>query len=115
MIQFYGYPNCSTCQKAFKQLTQTQTNVQYINVKTNPPTVSTLQQIINLANVTINQLFNSHGKIYQSQNLKQQLPHMSDAEKLELLASNGMLIKRPLIVSDKHAIVGNKLDTVYKL
>lgn len=105
---FIEYPKCSTCQKAKKWLEEN--NIEFIdrNIIEKTPTVEELTKWIKESNQEIKKWFNTSGLKYKELNLKEKLITISDKEKIELLASDGMLIKRPLFISDKGIFIGFK-------
>lgn len=107
-MQFIEYPKCTTCQKAKKYLDSH--NIQYTDrmIKEETPTVKELTKWIKDNNIEIKKMFNTSGLKYKELNLKEKLPTMSEEEKIKLLASDGMLIKRPLLVMDDKVLVGFK-------
>lgn len=107
---FIEYPRCSTCKKAKNWLEDN--NVDFVdrNIVTEVPTVEELTKWIEMSGLEIKKWFNTSGLKYKELNLKDRLKDMSDAEKVELLASDGMLIKRPLFVSDNGVLIGFKED-----
>ena len=102
------YPKCSTCQKAKKWLEEN--NIEFIdrNIIEKTPTVEELTKWIKESNQEIKKWFNTSGLKYKELNLKEKLITISDKEKIELLASDGMLIKRPLLIGEKNVLVGFK-------
>ena len=98
---FIEYPKCSTCKKAKKWLEKN--NIEFIdrNIVEETPTVEELIEWIQKSGKELKKWFNTSGLKYKELNLKDKLVTMSDKEKIELLASDGMLIKRPVLVSDK--------------
>lgn len=112
---FIEYPKCSTCKKAKKWLIEN--NIEFIerNIVEETPNVEELNEWINKSGQEIKRWFNTSGLKYKELNLKEKLSTMSDEEKIELLASNGMLIKRPLLISDKGIFIGFKEDNWKKL
>ena len=110
MYTFIYYPKCSTCINLKKILDNN--NIKYIekDIKLNNPTKQELSMWITKYNLDINKLFNTSGLVYKELQLKNKIKIISDDEKLELLSSNGMLVKRPLLFNDKEFIIGNKLD-----
>lgn len=108
---FIQYPKCSTCQKAKKWLEQNHVQFTDRNIVEDIPTVQELEQWIRRSGQEIKKWFNTSGLKYKELNLKEQLPKMGEKEKIELLASDGMLIKRPLIISDKGIFIGFKEET----
>ena len=107
---FIEYPKCSTCKNAKKWLKEN--NVEFIerNIVEEIPTEKELKEWIKISGEEIKKWFNTSGLKYKELNLKEKLPSMSDEEKIKLLASNGMLIKRPLLISDKGIFIGFKED-----
>lgn len=112
---FIEYPKCSTCKKAKKWLEEN--NVEFIdrNIVEKTPTVKELTEWIKESKQDIKKWFNTSGLKYKELNLKEKLLTMSDREKIELLASDGMLIKRPLLISDKGIYIGFKEEKWEKL
>ena len=111
------YPKCSTCQKAKKFLTENNIDFETRNIVTETPTIEELKEWIKISGIPINKFFNTSGLLYRSMNLKEELKSLSDEEKIAMLASNGMLIKRPLLVLPKKYIVllGFKIDEWQKI
>ena len=105
---FVEYPKCSTCKKAKKWLEEN--NVEFIDrhIVEDTPSKEELTEWIKLSNLDIKKFFNTSGLIYKSMDLKNKLDRMTFDEKVGLLSSNGMLIKRPLLISDKYVLVGFK-------
>lgn len=105
---FIEYPKCSTCKKAKKWLEEN--NIDFIdrNIVTETPTQEELSKWIERSEQDIKKWFNTSGLKYKELNLKDKLVSMSDKEKIELLASDGMLIKRPLLISAKGIFTGFK-------
>ena len=100
------YPKCSTCQKAKKWLEAN--NIAFVdrNIITETPSIDELTEWITESGQEIKKWFNTSGIKYKNLNLKEKLPTMSDKEKIELLASDGMLIKRPILISNKGILNG---------
>ena len=105
---FIWYPNCSTCQKAKKFLESNDISFQERHIVEETPTKEELEKWIKQSGLEIKKFFNTSGLKYKELNLKEKLSNMTDAEKIELLASNGMLIKRPLLINDRIVLVGFK-------
>lgn len=103
---FLEYPKCSTCQKAKKWLDEQQ--IQYIdrNITENNPTYEELKEWYKRSGLPLKRFFNTSGLLYKSMELKDKLPNMSEDEQLKLLSTNGMLVKRPLLVTDNAVIPG---------
>lgn len=105
---FIQYPKCSTCKNAKKWLLEHNIDFEDRNITENIPTVEELKKWINLSQKDIKKWFNTSGLKYKELNLKEKLQLMSEDEKINLLASDGMLIKRPILVTDKNVILGFK-------
>ena len=106
MIKFYQYSNCTTYKKAAKFLNEYGVSYEPIDIVQHTPTKKEFEDIIEKTGVEVNKLFNTHGAKYRELNLKDKLKDMSDDEKLDLLASDGMLVKRPLAVSGEKVTLG---------
>ena len=106
MVLFIEYPKCSTCKKAKKWLVDNNIEFKDRNIVENTPTEKELKKWITDSKKDIKKFFNTSGLKYKELNLKEKLPNMTDNEKLKLLSSDGMLIKRPLVVSDSFVLVG---------
>lgn len=108
MNLFIHYPKCSTCQKAKKWLENN--NISYVerNIVEETPTFQELKEWIEKSEKEIKKFFNTSGLKYKELNLKEKLNEMTLEEKIKLLASDGMLIKRPLLVTDKEIYIGFK-------
>ncbi len=107
-VTFYEYPKCSTCRNGKAFLEANGVEVEAIDMVKQPPSVKTLQQIIEKSNLPIQKFFNSRGMKYKELGLKDKLNQLTDIEKIELLSSDGMLIKRPLVVSQEDVVLGFK-------
>lgn len=103
---FIEYPKCSTCKKAEKWLEENDVDFTDRNIVEETPTVEELTKWIKKSGQDIKRWFNTSGLKYKELNLKDKLASMTDKEKIELLASDGMLIKRPVFVSDKAIVIG---------
>ena len=108
MILFVEYPKCTTCQKAKKWLDSN--GVEYVDrhIKEDNPKIDELIKWHEKSGLDIRKFFNTSGLLYKSMNLKDKLPSMTDDEKLELLASDGMLVKRPIVIGENFVLVGFK-------
>lgn len=107
---FLEYPKCSTCKNAKKWLESNNVDFEDRNIVEETPTTKELTAWIERSGKEIKRWFNTSGLKYKDLNLKEKLPNMSDEEKIKLLSSDGMLIKRPVIVTDKGVCVGFKED-----
>lgn len=106
---FIEYPKCSTCKKAKKYLEDH--NIKYTSrdITKDIPTKNELISYLSLTeDKNINKFFNTSGMKYRELNLKEKLPSMTEDEKINLLSSDGMLIKRPLLIMDNNIIIGYK-------
>ena len=108
-ITFIHYPKCTTCQKAKKWLTENNLQVEERDIKENNPTYEELKKLFEKSDYPIKRFFNTSGLIYKSLGLKDRLASMSTEEQLTLLATDGMLVKRPIIETDEAVLVGFKL------
>lgn len=107
---FIEYPKCSTCKKAKKWLEENNIEFEDRNIIEETPTIKELTKWIKESGLDIKKWFNASGLKYKELNLKEKLSNISDKEKIELLASDGMLIKRPVLVSDKGIFIGFNED-----
>ena len=105
---FLQYPPCSTCQKAKKWLDGQGITYTERHIKEQNPTYEELKQWHQRSGLPLKKFFNTSGLLYKSMNLKEKLPSMTEEEQLQLLASNGMLVKRPLFVTENAVLVGFK-------
>lgn len=105
---FIEYPKCSTCKKAKAWLEEKNINFEDRNIVENTPTLQELTEWIEKSGLELKKWFNTSGLKYKELNLKDKLGSMTDEEKIKLLASDGKLIKRPLLISDKEVYVGFK-------
>ena len=105
---FVWYPKCSTCVKAKKYLDEITTDYSIRDIKIENPTFDELKEWYEKSGLDIKRFFNTSGQLYKSMNLKDKLPEMSLEEKLKLLSTDGMLVKRPIIVGDNFVLTGFK-------
>ena len=108
MLQFICYPKCTTCQKAKKWLDDNGIQYQLRDIKLDHPTADALAQWHQISALPLRKFFNTSGLLYKALELKTKLPTMTEAEMLALLATDGMLVKRPLLVTDNFVLVGFK-------
>ena len=108
MLKFICYPKCTTCQKAKKWLDDNGAEYALRNIKEEKPTLSELAEWYGKSGLPLKKFFNTSGLLYKSLDLKSKLPGMSEEEMLKLLASDGMLVKRPLLIGDDFVLVGFK-------
>ena len=102
------YPKCSTCKKAIKWLENNDIEYTYRDIKLNNPTEEELRKWHEMSGLPLRKFFNTSGMIYRDMQLKDKLPDMSEDEMYKLLASDGMLVKRPLIVTGDKILLGFK-------
>ena len=103
---FLCYPKCSTCQKAQRFLDDHGLSYELRNIKEQPPTAEELRQWQAKSGLPLKRFFNTSGLVYKAMGLKDKLPAMSEEEQISLLASDGMLVKRPLAVTEERVIPG---------
>ena len=106
MIKFICYPKCTTCQKAKKWLDDNKIEYELRDIKLDNPTFVELTEWYNKSGLPLKKFFNTSGLVYKALNLKEKLPKMTEEEQLHLLASDGMLVKRPLIVKGNTVLTG---------
>ncbi|WP_342598740.1 arsenate reductase family protein [Psychrobacillus sp. FSL H8-0483] len=107
-IQFFGYPKCSTCNMASKLLRDSGVEFVYHHIVEDPPSKELLKEMLDTSNGDLKTFFNTSGMKYRELQLKDKLPTMSEEEQLALLATDGMLIKRPLVFDGKQLTFGFK-------
>lgn len=107
-MKFICYPKCTTCMKAKKWLENNKIAFEERNISTENPSFEELKMWYKLSNLPLKKFFNTSGLMYKELNLKDKLKDMSEEEMLKLLSTNGMLIKRPIIVKDETILVGFK-------
>ena len=107
-MTYICYPKCSTCKKAQKWLDDNGIEYETRDIKENNPTYAELKEWHGKSNLPLKKFFNTSGLLYRSMNLKDKLVDMSEEEQLELLATDGMLVKRPIIITDNTVLVGFK-------
>lgn len=105
---FVCYPKCSTCRKAMKWLDENNLEYEFRDIKEDNPKVEDLKEWIEKSGLEIKKFFNTSGIIYRENKLKDKLPNMTDEEKIELLATDGMLVKRPLLITEDKVLIGFK-------
>ena len=108
MIKFICYPKCTTCQKAMKWLDDNKIEYKFRDIKEENPTFDELTAWYKMSGLPLNKFFNTSGLLYKSMELKDKLPAMSEEEQLKLLATDGMLVKRPLVIEENFVLVGFK-------
>ena len=111
---FYWYPKCGTCRKAKKWLDEHQLTYQVIHIVENPPSRDELEQLHKKSGLELKKFFNTSGQKYRELGLKDKMKSASEEELLDLLASDGMLIKRPLLTNGEKVTVGFSDDAFEK-
>ena len=113
MIKFICYPKCTTCQRAKKWLDDNSVAYELRDIKLDNPTLAELTEWYKKSGLPLKKFFNTSALLYKSLDLKNKLPTMSESEMLNLLASDGMLVKRPILVGEDFVLVGFK-ESVYE-
>ncbi len=108
MLNYICYPKCTTCQKAKKWLDDNGIEYNLRDIKTENPTLEELTAWQQKSGLPMKKIFNTSGLLYKSMDLKNKLPGMSEVEMLQLLATDGMLVKRPLLIGEDFVLVGFK-------
>ena len=108
MVKFICYPKCTTCQKARKWLDDNKIEYEFRDIKLDNPTLDELTEWYKKSGLPLKKFFNTSGLLYKSLDLKNKISTMSEDEMLKLLASDGMLVKRPLLVGEDFVFVGFK-------
>lgn len=111
MIHIYTLKTCDSCRKATKWLTEHKLPFQEIAIREQPPSLPDLKRALANLDGDIRRLFNTSGQDYRSLNIKEKLPNLSNDQALQLLASNGNLIKRPFLISKSETLVGFDPET----
>ncbi len=105
---FVEYPKCTTCKKAKKWLLEKGVDFEDRNIKDDNPTAEEIKSWMKKGNLPIKKFINTSGMLYREMNLKEKLPTMSEEEITELLSTDGMLVKRPILVTDNFVLTGFK-------
>ncbi len=108
MLEFICYPKCTTCQKAKKWLDDNKIEYELRDIKEDNPGFEELAAWYKTSGLPLKKFFNTSGLLYKSMELKSKLPKMSEEEQLKLLATDGMLVKRPLLTGKDFVLVGFK-------
>lgn len=111
MLRFYGYKKCSGCRDAEKKLTQKKIPYEFLDITETPPSAAELSAWFKASKIELKKLLNTSGEVYRSLGLKDKLSSMSEAEVITLLASNGRLIKRPLITDGQRLLTLQELTS----
>ena len=115
MLQFICYPKCTTCQRAQKWLDDHGVAYEFRNIKENNPKLEELREWYRASGLPLKKFFNTSGLLYKSLDLKNKLPTMTEEQMLSLLAGDGMLVKRPLVIGDGFVLVGFREEEYGKL
>lgn len=110
-LQFYWYPKCGTCRNAKKWLDEHDIAYESIHIVEHPPSQSELENFIEKSNLPAKKFFNTSGKKYRELNMKDKIKDASTEEMAAILASDGMLIKRPIVTDGEKVTVGFKEET----
>ena len=110
MIKVYCYSKCTTCKKALKWLDDNKIEYQLIDIRENHPDEETLRQLHKKSGLSLKKFFNTSGQLYREMELSKKLPDMSEDDMFKLLASDGMLVKRPLLNTGDKVLTGFKED-----
>ena len=108
-MEFLCYPKCTTCKKAQKWLDENNIQYTFRDIKENNPSCEELAKWYKISGMPLKKFFNTCGLLYKSMELKNKLPNMTEEEMLNLLATDGMLVKRPVLVSDDFVLIGFKV------
>ena len=108
MVKFICYPKCTTCQKAKKWLDDNKIEYELRDIKEKKPSFEELTDWYQISGLPLKKFFNTSGLLYKSMKLKDKLPAMSEEEQLRLLATDGMLVKRPLLIGNDFVLTGFK-------
>jgi arsenate reductase len=109
-VLFINYPKCSTCVNARKWLEENKIDFESRHIVENNPTKEELKKFISLSGLPAKKFFNTSGILYREMNLKERLITATEDEMIEILSSNGMLVKRPLVITDKGVLIGFKKE-----
>ncbi len=107
-MKVYCYSKCTTCKKALKWLDDNKIEYELIDIKVDHPDEKTLRKLHKISGLPLRRFFNTSGLIYREMELSKKLPDMSEDEMFKLLALDGMIVKRPLLVADDKVLVGFK-------
>lgn len=105
-MKFICYPKCTTCQRAKRWLDEKGIEYELRDIKTENPTLEELERWYSLSGLPLRKFFNTSGLLYKSMALKDKLPTMSEKEMLSLLSTDGMLVKRPILVGKDFVLTG---------
>ena len=111
MVKVYCYSKCTTCRKALKWLDDNKIEYEKLDIKEEHPNDETLRQLHKKSGLPLKRFFNTSGQLYREMELSKKLPNMSEDEMFRLLASDGMLVKRPLLITSDKVLTGFKEET----
>ena len=111
MVKVYCYSKCTTCRKALKWLDDNKIEYELLDIKEEHPNEETLRQLHKKSGLPLKRFFNTSGQLYREMELSKKLPNMSEDEMFRLLASDGMLVKRPLLITSDKVLTGFKEET----
>ena len=107
-MKVYCYSKCGTCKKALKWLDDHHIEYEKTDIKEDHPDEAMLRELHKKSGLPLKRFYNTSGKIYKDLGLSKKIPEMTDDEQYKLLASDGMLVKRPLVIGDNYVLVGFK-------
>lgn len=110
MALFIYYPKCGTCQKAAKWLKENNVDIISRNIIEDVPSITELTRWVSMSDKSVAKFFNTSGKAYKEGNIKEKVKTQNDDELIKLLSTNGMLIKRPILVTENIVLIGFKED-----
>lgn len=110
MVKVYCYSRCTTCKKALKWLDENKIEYKSVDIKEDHPDEETLKKLHKKSGLPIRKFFNTSGQLYREMGLSKKLPEMSEEEMFKILASDGMLVKRPLLITGGKVLAGFKED-----
>lgn len=105
-MKVYCYAKCTTCKKALAWLDENHIAYETVDIKANHPNAADLKKWHEMSGLPLKRFFNTSGLLYREQNLKDKLPTMSEEEQINLLATDGMLVKRPLVIGEDFVLTG---------
>ena len=108
MVTVYCYDRCTTCKKALKWLDEKGVQYELLDIKTQHPTAQQIKEYYDKSGLPLKRFFNTSGMAYREMELSKKLPTMSEEDQIELLASDGMLVKRPLLLAGDKVLTGFK-------
>ncbi|MGG1676902.1 arsenate reductase family protein [Neobacillus sp. NRS-1170] len=114
-LTFYWYPKCGTCRNAKKWLDAHQLTYEEVHIVENPPSRELLQEFYQKSGLELKKFFNTSGQKYRELGIKDRMKSATDDDLLDLLASDGMLIKRPILTDGEHVTVGFKEEDFEKM